>query len=174
MSLLAKLKAGKENRKCVNFPGTETQIALHVLSEAQEQEAEFAATSLFQSSSIVIGHHNIDAYQSENTLQKLFLSCRNPDTGDRIAENIAEFKKHLTTAERDLLVEAYNDLVQECNPSPQTMPQDDFDALVDEVKKKPQQTIGSISSISTLKRLALCMAEQLATSPKGSGSTSTQ
>lgn len=172
MSFLKELKAGVDNKIVVRFPGTETEVELHVLSNQDTLDASLAADRLYKDQEIRVGFENIKDYESERTTQLLFRAMRVPGTGKTIADNITEFRSLLTVAERAALVDEYNALDERCNPSPETLPAEKFDALVEDLKKKPQETIGSISSMSTLRRLALFSASQAWPSPKDSGSTS--
>ncbi|MFA5751120.1 MAG: hypothetical protein WC898_02410 [Candidatus Paceibacterota bacterium] len=171
MSFLTELKAGTDHKKVIKYPGTEKTIEIHLLSEFDEQNAEFAASALFQLKNIAVGMHNIDLYQSEITLQKLFLACRDTDGKTSLASSIEEFKQNLLPHDRNVLVEEFFSLSDRYNPSVESMSQTDFDVFVADVKKKPQQTIGNISNLTLLKRLALALAEP--TSPAANGSIST-
>jgi hypothetical protein len=172
MGLLQKIKAGTSNRRTINWPGTDTQIDLRLLSNRDELDSTLAADRLFKDSEDRIEFHNLDAYQTERTMQQLWRACVEHGTDTPIAESIAEFRKLVTTHERDALVDEYNTLAEQCNPSPRELSDDEFDSLVAQLKKKPKETAGSISSLSTLRRLCRYLAFQPATSPRDSGSTS--
>jgi hypothetical protein len=58
--------------------------------------------------------------------------------------------------DKERLIDAYNRLDTEANPSVSTMPDSDFDALVETVKKNPS-TVSNVSNILTLRRLALSL-----------------
>jgi hypothetical protein len=168
-SLLEKIKAGARNRKEIKFPGTDIKVALRVLSNQDTLDAALAADRLYKAEDIPVGMQNIGEYESEKTTQQLYRALSDPENGGPIAPSITEFRKNLTPGERAALIEEYNAFDAECNPSPDTMPADEFDRLVEDVKKKPEATIGNISSMHALKRLALFLACPPSTSPKGNG-----
>ena len=172
MSLLSKLKAGKLNHKDICYPGTDRQIRLVLLSEQDTLDSALAADRLFKKEDVAVAFHNINAFENEKSTQMLYRSCRNIETGDKIADSITDFRQLLTNEERNVLISEYNLLAAECNPDPVEMPAEEFDALVETIKKNPSQTIGSISSLKTLKRLSLFLVEVLLNSQQASGSTS--
>jgi hypothetical protein len=170
--MLKMLKAGQANRRRVQWPGTDTDIELRLLSNAQISEASLAADALYNKQGVSVQLHNLDDWRREMTIQQLFRACVEPGTDTPVAATVAEFRELCSRTEADLLVQEYEALEQQTNPSPQEMSADEFDALLEQVKKKPQQTIGSISNIATLRRLSTCLASLLWTSPKASGATS--
>lgn len=174
MGILQQLRAGAENRKTIMFPGTKIPVDIKIITDAEEQSAEFAAESIFKTAKLDIAFHNVDAFALEQTTQKLYRALRVPGTDDPIEPTITEFKQYLSRIERDLLVDDMNAFYEEWNPSPRTIPAEEFDALVESLKKKPQQTILSVSSFATLKLLAIYLAKQLSISRADSGSTSSQ
>lgn len=172
MSLLEKIKAGTANRRIVTFPGTDRQIAIRVLSNQDVIDANIAADRVYKDAGIDIGFHNVNDYETEKTVQLLFRACIDPDTGERVASGVSQFRQLTTPEERDRLSDEYHALREECNPGAKDMAPAEFDALVLSLKKKPSETIGSISSLRVLKKLALYLAEEHATLPKGNGPTS--
>jgi hypothetical protein len=173
MTLLEKIKLGVNNCKIINFPGTTEKVKIRVLTDAEELSAEIATEHVFINAKIGVAMHNIDMYEQEKTIQKLFLALTDLE-GNPIASSIEAFKKRITRTDSDMLVDEYSALMAECSPSPDKMSTEEFDRLVDAVKKKPESTIGNISSISTLKRLSIYLANQQLILPTASGSTSMQ
>lgn len=177
MGLLEKLKAGKKNIKIIKFPGTDEDIGITVLTEAETQDAVFAAERFFKESGIEVSATTIGAYQSELNTQILLRCLVDPSkkkkdgTYEGFFKDTKEFKSLLAKEAKDILVEEYNGFESECSPSPLKMTDDEFDRLFDELKKSPQ-TVGSSLSLKTLKGLIIYLAVRPATSPKDSGSTS--
>ena len=75
MSLLEKLKAGKKNKKTIKYPGTDQDIVVSILSEADIQIAHFEAERLFKKNGIEVSMSTVDAYEAEKTTQILFRAC---------------------------------------------------------------------------------------------------
>lgn len=174
MGILQQLRAGTGCRKTIKFPGSDHLVDLKILSDQEEQDAEFAAETLFSAAKITIAFNNIEELQLEKTTQKLYRALREVGTNSPIEPDIITFKRNLTRIERDLLVDEMNAFYEVFNPSPRDMPIEELDALLTRLKKKPQETISSATSFNTLKRLALYLAGALLNSPEGNGSTSSQ
>lgn len=163
------LRAGINCRIEVTFPGTAEQCFLHLLSDKEEQQAEFAAEQVFSGTSVAL--HNLDSYNAEKAVQKLFLALRDAD-GKRLFASADELKSVTTRDQQLVLLEAWSEHVDNNNPSPQKMTDAEFSALVDRVKKKPRETIGAISSTSTLRELVTYLVWEHTNAPTDSGSTS--
>ena len=110
-----KFKAGKRNTKTIKFPGTDQDIIITVLSEAELQDAALATEKLFKFSGIEINPRTLDIYESEKTTQILYRALRDPEDSGPIASNIKEFRSLLTTDEKDILVEEYLSFKIECS-----------------------------------------------------------
>ena len=157
--LLQKLKLGTSNVKLINWPGTETQIALRILSQAQLQEASFDTERVFKNAKIETNLMTAQIYQEEETNQILYRALRDPaNLEEPIAPTIAEFKKALTVNEKKILIEEYSGFDSECNPSPGNLSSEEFDRLTQELKKKPEATLQNITSLPIAKKLLLFMA----------------
>lgn len=171
-SFLKSIKSGTKIRKVITFPGTDKQFEMRLLSEEDKRQAVFAADNLFRE--IPVAFHNVADYQHERTIQQLYRACVEVGTDTPIADSVSEFRSLITGPEMDILVDEYNAFDKENNPSPNTMTAEEFDKLIFELKKNSSETIGNISSLSTLRRLSIYLANQLATLQKDSGSTSMQ
>lgn len=172
MSLLQKLKAGTNNRKTIKWPGTEEDIIVRVLSEAERQSASFETERLFKQQGIEISMSTVDVYEVEKTTQLLFRALS--DTENKpVADSINEFRDNITVTEKDILVDAYNELEAECSPDPGKMSDEAFNSLIEDLKKNPAQTISSVSSMRTAIRLITYLANLLQSLQQDNGSTST-
>ena len=170
MSLLDTLKLGTKNCKMVKWPGTDTEIAMSILSQQQIQDAVFATERLFKGEKIEMNMGTADEYDSELSTQKLFRSIHDPKDMDKpVATTITEFRKALTREDRTVLIEEYLAFEKECSPSPDNLTNDEFDQLLSDLKKTPHETLGRITSISTLKKLLLIMASRPVTLPAVNG-----
>jgi len=167
--LIKRIKAGKDLRKEVPFPGTDEPVFLRVLTEGHKQQAQFAAIKHFRLCDIAIDAATLDAFQKERLIQCMYLAVRDRD-GREIADSVTEFRDLLTSDELDSLADEYWSHEREVSPSPDNMSAEEFDALVDLLKKRPEETIGSVSSIATARRLLLTLVSRLQRSPKGNGS----
>ncbi len=172
MGILQKLRAGTANRKTIKFPGTDIDVDLVPLTDALEQEAEFAAERIFKTAKIDIAFHNVDQLQQETRTQKLYRALRVTGTDDPLEATITDFRQNITRIEQDLIVDELNAFSEAVNPSPYNMSVDEFDALTESLKKKPKETISSVSSFFTLKKLSLCLVNLLSSLPTDNGSTS--
>jgi len=170
-SRLARLKAGKRNTKVVAFPGSDDQVALRPLTLAERQAAVFAAEGVFQSAGVKFDVATSDAYADEVSTQVLALALRDPDDPDKsFASSADELRRNLSLDEKTALIELYNEFEEDCSPRLGEVTDEEFKSLLSEVKKSPE-SLNFLNS-STLRRLALSLVSELATSQKGSGSTS--
>jgi hypothetical protein len=173
-ALFEKLKAGTRNEKEITWPGTEQKILVRVLSNQDTLEASIAADRVFKDSDTAVAFQNIGVYETERDTQELFRTCLDPETKQPVAQTVTDFRKLLTSGVRKALCDEYNKLDEECNPRPEEMSGEEFDALLENLKKNPESVLGKVSSFATLKRLCLSLASPPATSLKASGSTSSQ
>lgn len=158
-SLLEKLKGGKRNTRKIKFPGTDQDMVLRVLSNAEIQEALFATENRFKAKKIKISSTTVEAYEDENATQILFRALRDPQDPDRpFAENADELRKLLTRDEKDILVDAYNGLEKEVSPSVTKLSEKELEDLFEGLKKTPEN--GNNLSFSTLKRLIIYLASR--------------
>lgn len=159
--LLSRLKAGIGNVKSITWPGTETTIAMRVLSQQEHQDAAFATEQLFKGAKIDISMVTADEYESEKVTQLLYRALHDPEKLEEpICKTVGEFRKLLTGSEKKLLAEQYMSWEQECSPSPDNMSDHEFDQLLLSVKKNPGGTIGSITNLSTLRKLLSSLVDQ--------------
>jgi hypothetical protein len=172
MSLLATLKSGKQIRKTVTFPGTDVQFEFRLLSEQDKFDAALQTDMLYKDNPV--GFHNHNDYLNEKTTQQLFRACVIAGVDLPIAASITEFRKLITGNERDILIDQYNEFDRENNPSPNTLTKDEFDKLMFDLKKKPEQTIGSILNLQTARKVITSLVSQPVILPKDNGSISTQ
>jgi hypothetical protein len=171
-ALYDKLKAGTRNEQLVTWPGTDHQVLIRVLSNQDTLDASLAADRLYKEADSAVTFQNVGVYEAERDTQELYRACLDPETKKPVAPSISDFRRLLSQSVRRALIDEYNRLDEECNPRPMEMDAGEFDALVENLKKKPEETIGKISSSATLKKLCLFLASPPATSPKDSGSTS--
>jgi hypothetical protein len=160
--LLSRLKLGSDNIKLVDFPNINNQkIALRILSQKEIQEASFATERHFKSEKIELNMVTASDYDTEKSVQMLFRALRDPEKlQESISATITEFRSLLTRQEISALADEYLAFESECSPSLDTLSGDEFDKLVSDLKKKPEQTIGNITSLQMLRRLLLTMVKQ--------------
>jgi hypothetical protein len=176
MGLIEKLKAGKRNIKIMPFPGTDENIGLCVLTEAETQEALFATEKYFKQNDVEVSAMLVTSYNSEANTQTLFRAIVDParqDTNgsyERYFKNIDEFRKLIGREAKDILIEEYNAFEEECSPSPLNLTEEELEKIIAEVKKSP--TSGNDLSFRTLKKLTMYLVDRLSSLQKDNGSTS--
>jgi len=159
MSLLEKLKSGKRNVRLIKFPGTDHDVALRVLSNAEVQEALFATEGRFKQKKIEVSATTVEAYEDENTIQILTRALRDPkDPEQPFAANVDQLREMITLEEKNDLVREYDAFENEVSPSAKTIDDDELDRIFDEVKKKPET--GSSLNIYTLRKLIIYLASR--------------
>jgi hypothetical protein len=172
-SLLAKLKAGKRNTNTIKFPGTDSDVALRILTEAERQESVFAAENHFKKKKIEYSVATSDEMEMETDTQILFRALRNPDNLSKsLAGSADELRGMIEENEKQILISQYIAFEQECSPNPKQLDAEELDSLIEGVKKNPEMIIGSVSNIVIARQLITILVKQLAISPKDNGSTS--
>jgi hypothetical protein len=167
--LLERLKAGTNNRKTIRFPGSDMDVTLSVLSEAQRQEAHFETEQYFKHRDIEVSMVTIDAYEAEKSLRMVYKALSDSE-GKPLSSTIERFRGLLTVDEKSILVDEYLALERDCSPG-HDLGEEEIDAILDDVKKNPT-AIGNVSSIGTARQLITSLVNRLATLQQASGSTS--
>jgi hypothetical protein len=125
----------------------------------ERQDAGFATAKLFEGQKITVNGVTVDEYTAELSTQILYRALKDPTDQDKgIASDISEFRKRITEAEIAYFADEYRAFEKECSPSPENLSSDEFDRIVNDVKKNAIQAISNLSSIRTLKRLCLFLA----------------
>ena len=174
MNLLEVLKAGKKNIKRLKFPGTEQEIGLTVLTEAEIEESVFATELVFKAAEVNITSTSISMYNSELSTQMLFralvdpLKTKKDGTYERIFKSPDELRSLITSAQKAILIGEYNNFENECSPDVDKLSQLKFDELFEELKKNPQA--GNSLSLQTARRLILYLVGRLQSLPQANGS----
>jgi hypothetical protein len=169
-NFLSKLKLGTDNIKIIKWPGTNTEVALKILSEQDRMEISIATEHLLKQEKVENNFNNSDIYTAENFCQMLYRVLRSPDNLDTpICSSISTFRKSLTREDTKVLVAEYLAFESECSPAPENLSSSDFDALLLRVKKNATETISSITSISLLKKLLAFTVNPPVNLPQGNG-----
>lgn len=169
-SILEKLKAGRSATK--TFKLGEVEIGLRLLVERDYQEAGWAANDLLAENKAELKSANADLFESEKATHLIQRFLIDPISKAPVFASADEVLDVLTRDERAVIGTAYFDFEREYSPSERTMSTAEFDALLDDVKKKPDHTHLNDLSGAMLKRLVTTLAAQLASLQTDSGSTS--
>jgi len=159
MDLLERIKTSGHHKQRIKWPGSEEDIDMRLCAEEDYLRASIATDKTFSDTRISL--LDKDAYNSELETQLLFRILENPETGKQLFNRITDFRMVLVPEIKDKLVEEMNKLHEEYSPNPVEMSDEEFDKLVVNIKKNVEQTIGNVSSLSTLRRLTIYMASQL-------------
>jgi len=169
--LLERIKAGTLISTAVEIPDRfgGGKINIRLLTNQDVLEATLAADRIFSDAGIPVSFQNIKVYEAEKDVQHLYRACTDGE-GKPLAANVTEFRKLLTVVDKGILIDYYNKLDEENNPSIDTISDAEFDTLVEAVKKNPN-TVSNVSSMNMLRRLAHSLASALASLQKDSGLT---
>jgi hypothetical protein len=170
MSFLERLKKGSDNKRSLPYPGTKETVVIHVLSEGERQDAQFAAEHHFKKNDIEVSMSTVDAYEAEKTLQMLYRAVHDADDKP-LAHSVDEFRGLIDVEEKNALVDEYLAFEKECSPNPNLMSVQEIDALIEDLKKKPE-TVGSVSSMHIAQQLITSLVSRLQSLQAGNGSTS--
>lgn len=156
--ILQKLKQGTEVYKDVEVPGTDgLMVRVKMVSEDDELKAGLAADNIYKD--IQVGSENFRVYDAEVETQTLYRSLKDLE-GKAIANNITDFRQALTSETQEFFAQQLDELKEEYSPNIDRMDDEKFDKLMFDLKKKPEETIGSVSNIGLAKRLILSLVNQ--------------
>lgn len=168
--LLSKIKLGTDNVKLVDWPGTQTKVALKILSQSDLQSATFDTDRLFKTEKIEVSMVNASTYDDEKAVQILYRALRDPaKMTEPVCSTIIEFRKALTRSERDILIDEYLTFEKDVNPASEALSDGELDKVVSEIKKKPEMINGSNYSTASLKKLITILASPAQNLPQVSG-----
>ena len=160
MSLIDKIKLGSQATKKIAWPGAEdATIQIRVCNESDYLAASMAADKLFND--VKIGLENVDAYNAEKETQLLFRAIQDPETGEQLFKNITEFRDLLVPEIKNFLSDQLDALHEEFSPELTTISDEDFDKLVQDVKKNAAEVLQTQSNIYTLRKLIIYLISQL-------------
>jgi hypothetical protein len=146
---LERLKAGVANSRPVTLHGE--ILTLRVLTEAELLKCRADALAFIRKQEL-----DEESLLVDNVLRQLYLALSDGE-GNRLAPTVVAFKERLTRGEREYLVAEYLELERECAPDLDAMGEEEFEGLVEEVKKNPDMLL-SPSSTDLLRRLLRYLA----------------
>lgn len=149
---LEAIKKGRTHTATKKWPGTECDVVVALLNMTQMQQAKAAADSHCRELFGEYATENADDWQTEVSVQVLFLALQDAETGKPIAENIDAFRAQCSNAEISALAEIYNELEQESDPAAYVPTEEELEDLLDEITKKPT-ALASFSNSILLKKL---------------------
>jgi hypothetical protein len=158
-SLLDKLKASREFVKTVAIG--DVVLGMRILTERDYQDAGWAANALLDEFKTELKPSNADLFESEKATQLLQRFIVDPETKKPLFSSAEEVLASLTRSDRNFIGAAYFDFEREYSPSERTMSPKEFDALVEEVKKKPDTPRLNDLSGAMLKKLVSSLAARL-------------
>jgi hypothetical protein len=156
--ILTKLKAGRKFIK--PFKLGDVAVGLRILVERDYQEAGWAANALLDEYKTELKVSNADLFESEKATQLIQRFVVDPASGAPVFTSSEEVLDTLSREERNALGAAYFDFEKEHSPSERNMTDVEFSALLEDVKKKPEeQSLKDLSGV-LLKKLVLTLAVQ--------------
>ena len=141
------------------FPGTGAPVSMKVLTCERLELAKFETERYFEQEKIPYGPATAESYVFEKTLRLLFYALRTAQ-GHPLAETLKVFKQNMTHELVETLIEIYQEHERAVSPNPDHMSEEDFEGLVDEVKKNPEEVLSLFSSSIILKRLIIILVNQ--------------
>ncbi|MEW9901015.1 hypothetical protein ABWL39_20540 [Chitinivorax sp. PXF-14] len=154
--LLSRLKAGRAAIGSVTVDGV--AFGLRLLSEQDYLAAQIATEVAMREAGLELSISTAEAYEAEKSSQLLARALVDPVTAVPVAANAQALREAVGREQLSAMVNAYLAHEKVYSPSARTLSNDELTALVDEVKKSPETTLSSVSSIDTLKRLITILA----------------
>ena len=169
--LLARMKSGTKAFKLIGTPWDPTvQVAVRILSQAQYQDAVVETEEHFKARKIELTSTTAVEWENERALRLLYKALQDPkDNFSPIAPDILTFRNLMSPPEVQYFLDEMLAWQSECSPSIEKLSADEADRLIEDLKKKPEETGGRITNLQTARKLLLIMANLLKTSRKGNG-----
>lgn len=162
MDELEKIKQGAKLFTLIPWPGTEHQVRVRVLFKDELQQAMFKAHGHFQANEIPQDRlHTLEDFGDERTTQILYRAlsiAEGDDAGKPLAKSIEAFRRRVTRNELTVLANQYAAWEEEVSPNTDRMSDEEIADFVEDLKKKPDETIGFVSNIAFARRLLRFMA----------------
>jgi hypothetical protein len=158
MSLLAKLKAGRDVLGSVTINGVD--LGLRILVDQDYQTAGLAADALLLKHDTEMSLATADIYESEKSIQLIALAVVDPKTRKPVFANPDEARETLTRDEKKYIIEKYLEHEGAFSPSAMSLSDADFADLIEEVKKNPETPRLNDLSGDLLRRLIASLVGQ--------------
>jgi hypothetical protein len=159
--LMQTMKLGTGQFKVIKWPGTETSVAMRILSMHDKTEAAAATEQYYKSIKIESRLTTESFFDTERAIQSLYKALRDPqDMSKPICDSVTTFRKSISTADLNTLYLEYCTWEKDCSPSPENLTEEEFDLLVEDIKKNPEKILLSTYSSSMLRRLIATLASQ--------------
>lgn len=159
--LLARLKTSGTAICSVQMK--DVTLGLRILSDRDYLEADLAVLAFMKQQGVAFSAESADTFENEKSTQLLLRALVDPVSGDRLARDITDMREAISREQKAYLIEQYLEHEKQCAPKEESMPEEEFAALLEEVKKKPGQTVLSGLNTVTLKKLILSLASPPAT-----------
>lgn len=169
---LSAINQGLKSAKTINWPGTEEQVDMRILSAAEVQQAKASTDKYCLKLYGEYGYANADAWEDERAYQTLYRALRQPGTKEPLTDSIKEFRDQVFDGVRDCLLDEYTAMVSDIDPAALDIDDTQLNEVLDELIKKPA-TLANFSSSILLKKLLHTSAARLAILQPPSDSSST-
>jgi hypothetical protein len=164
------LLAGTDRAKLLKWPATDIDIEIRVLSDHDRQQSVFATERLFKTSHIEMNIGTGVEYDYEQSTQVLYRAISFPGKPERrVVATVEDFRKLMTYGIHKILDEEYVSFEKEQSPNLDRMTQEEFDILLQDLKKKPDSTLGKVTSLNIAKRLLHILVSQPEILPEDNG-----
>ncbi len=154
--LLEKLKAGAALTHEVWV--SDCRFVVRLLSDLDRQRCQGEAAAYLRTQGVALAAETVNVFDAEVATRMLARAVLDPETNAPVFASADAARSILTAPVKDALLAAYVELESDVNPRPGLMPEADYAALVEAVKKTPQTTRLSNLSGDTLRRLIITLA----------------
>lgn len=147
-ALLERLARGRDHRRRMTWPGGSLEIELQILTRAETADAHADAIAACAARGLdgkSMNTRAVEAMVDEEITQTLARAVRDPATHEPLT-SAADLAAVATEDELVALYNAYSDLRHAADPEPDELPEDEFRALEDAVKKKDEHRLNAIVS----------------------------
>ena len=154
--LLTRLKAGRAAIGTVTVD--DVTFGLRLLTEQDYLESQIATDTAMREAGLELSISTSEAFESEKASQLLARALIDPESNAPVAPTAKALREVMSRDQKGVLIEAYLAHEKAYSPSERTLSEEEFSALLEEVKKTPEMTLSADLSTASLKRLITALA----------------
>lgn len=161
-SVIQMIKDCRKVTRIIGWPGRpDIKIKMRLLTISESREAKIENQKEFKRDGIDIAYHNIADYREQESVHGMWRVFTDVDTGERLFKSAEQMRLVCTNDELTALCNAYNAFADENDPNVDRLSDEDFETLVDTLKKKPDLIPQKVLSLPmALKLLRILVVPQ--------------
>lgn len=161
--VLQMIKASHDVTRVIAWPGhPEAKVKMRLLTLSESRLAKVENQQEFNRDGITVAVHNLADYREQEAVHGMWRVFSDADTGEPIFTSAEHMRSFCTNDELSALCEAYNAFADENDPNVDRLSDEDYEKLLDMLKKTPDQIPQKVTNLRTAWKLLRIMVGQQA------------